>query len=365
MRKALEALGVAFLAASLTGSLAACQKVQSSQNAPVASPRPCVKAITPAASAGPKEVQPVENGPVPPLTAGGKFGEEPNTGPGVGPASKDFIRSILVHGTGTEVSASADVIVNYKGQTWDGNVFDNTWSTGKTASFSLTRTIDGWTWGLAGAHVGDRVELVIPPKLGYGELDEAEKAQKAAGKIPENRHKLAGETLVYVIDIVFSPPVEQETQLAAYTQLLSKSRPIQAKLPTGLKIYCNPGEEPQPAFIEGTKVPSAQSKAWTMEGQGRPIRVGDQIGYMVVSGAWGDAPKSNWTNGQGVYWGDAQDFQVIGKTVGSRLVTITPPNKNAKRGLVEIIDIVDAINVSESGSEAATVATPPSNPAKP
>ncbi|WP_299294244.1 FKBP-type peptidyl-prolyl cis-trans isomerase [uncultured Mobiluncus sp.] len=342
LQKRLAVLSLFALAAA---GLTACQETPREDNAPLANPKNCVKTITPATSAEPAAVKPVENGPVPAVNPPDGFGTEPNIAAGTGPAPKDFIRTVLHEGTGTVVSANADVIVHYKGQTWNGEVFDNSWQKGEPAHFSLgSNIIEGWTWGLAGRNVGDRIELVIPPRLAYKELTEREQAAKDAGQpLPGKVHPLAGETLVFVIDILFAPPVAEETQLAAYTQLLAQSQPTGAKLPDGLRIYCSPGSEPQPAYVEGSKVPGKPFNVWTLEGQGQPIQAGDQVGYVVVSGSWGDKPTSTWINGQGVLWADAETMKAVGKNVGSRLVMVGPPNKSAPRGVVQIVDIVDAI----------------------
>lgn len=347
LSKRLAIVPVLALAAS---SLVACSQAPKEDNAPLAQPKSCVKTITPPTSAEPAAVKPVENGPVPAVTPADGFGTEPQIAAGTGPAPKDFIRTVLHEGTGTVVPANADVIVHYKGQKWNGEVFDNSWAKGKPATFTLGgNLIEGWTWGLAGRNVGDRVELVIPPKLAYKELDEREQAMKEAGQEVPGKHPLAGETLVFVIDILFAPPVMEETQLTAYTQILAQSKPTGAKLPEGLKIYCNPGTEPQPAYVEGSKVPGKASSTWTLAGQGQPIQAGDQVGYVVVSGSWGDKPTSTWTNGQSVLWADAETMQAVGKNVGSRLVSVGPPNEAAPRGLVQIVDIVDAIALPTLG----------------
>lgn len=342
LHKSALIFSAALLAAA---TLAACDPGGGQQNAPVASPKPCLKTITPATSAEVPEVKPVENGPVPPLSSGTAFGQEPNIAAGQGNPPQDFIRKTLIQGDGSEVSSDADVVVNYKGQKWNGEVFDSSWKHGQPASFNLKHVVDGWHWGLAGAHVGDRIELVIPPKLGYGELTAEQQAQKAAGNGPADKNELAGETLVFVVDIIFSPPVVDEKQLEVYTQLLSKSRPTSEKLPEGLKIFCNPGEEPQPAYVAESKVPEQPSSTWILKGQGKEIKAGDQIGYVVVYGSWGDKPDSTWSNGAGVTWADAVEAQAVGKTVGSRLVMVGPPTEKAKRGVIQIVDIVDAVAV--------------------
>lgn len=337
----------------LLAAVSACSKANKEENAPLAKPKPCVKTITPSSSAGVPEVKPAENAPVPEVTAGKEFGQEPTIAPGAGAPSNDFIRNILIKGSGPEVSSEADVVVNYVGQKWNGEVFDSSWKRGKTRNFNMHNVVPGWRWGLAGTHVGDRVELVIPPKLGYGELTPEEQAQKAAGKGIAGKPALTGDTLVFVVDVIFSPPVLNESQLAAYTQVLSKSQPSTAKLPEGLKIYCKPGEEPQPAYVEGSKVPTQPQTVWTAEGQGRTIEAGDQIGYVVVYGSWGDAPQSTWTNGNGVVWATAEDAKAVGKKVGSRVVLVGPPNEKVPRGLVQIVDIVDAVSLSTKGDTPA------------
>lgn len=344
---------VAIILFPLVAGLSACDKANKEENAPLAKPKACVKTITPVSSAEVPEVKPAENAPVPAITKGKDFGEEPTIAPGKDNPSNDFIRNILIKGTGSEVSSDADVVVNYVGQKWNGEVFDSSWKRGKSQTFNLREVVQGWRWGLAGAHVGDRVELVIPPKLGYGELTEDEQAQKASGAGIPGKPALAGDTLVFVVDIIFSPPVLNESQLAAYTQVLSKSKPTDAKLPEGLKIYCKPGEEPQPAYIEGSKIPSKPVTVWTLEGKGRTIEAGDQVGYVLVSGSWGDAPQSTWTNGNSVLWMSAEDANMVGKKVGSRVVLVGPPNESAKRGVVQIVDIVDAISLSDKDASSS------------
>ncbi len=54
----------------------------------------------------------------------------------------------------------------------------------------LSGVVAGWTQGLSGQTVGSQVLLVIPPALGYGE------------KSDTNTNELAGETLVFVVDIL-------------------------------------------------------------------------------------------------------------------------------------------------------------------
>lgn len=95
----------------------------------------------------------------------------------------------LVRGSGTKATVTSTVSVKYVGADYrNGKVFtSSTWTTGKAATFSLTRVVPGFAEGIAGMKVGGRREIVIPPALGYGST--------ASGPIQKN------ETLVFVVDL--------------------------------------------------------------------------------------------------------------------------------------------------------------------
>lgn len=97
----------------------------------------------------------------------------------------------LVVGDGDEVALGDTIEVHYVGvKHSDGSQFDASWDGGEPATFSLTvgSLIKGWTDGIPGMKAGGRRELVIPPDLAYG----------PAG----SGHELAGETLVFVVDVI-------------------------------------------------------------------------------------------------------------------------------------------------------------------
>ncbi len=79
------------------------------------------------------------------------------------------VRSIS-KGKGTVSPKETDTVeVQYRGKLLDGTEFDSSYTRGKSATFKLNEVIPGWTEGLSRMKVGDKVELVIPPQLGYGE----------------------------------------------------------------------------------------------------------------------------------------------------------------------------------------------------
>lgn len=95
----------------------------------------------------------------------------------------------LVEGTGATVTMSSTVRVVYVGANYrTGKDFTKaTWASKRATTFPLTGVVRGFAEGLVGMKVGGRREIVIPPKLGYGD--------KNYGSVKAN------ETLVFVVDL--------------------------------------------------------------------------------------------------------------------------------------------------------------------
>lgn len=106
----------------------------------------------------------------------------------------------LVRGDGRQVEVGQVVTVRYTGVKWsDGEVFDSTWTDGAaplSIMIGIGEVIEGWEQGLLEQSVGSQVLLVVPPDLAYG----------------ATANPLAGETLVYVVDILDAQfPVTEES----------------------------------------------------------------------------------------------------------------------------------------------------------
>ena len=69
------------------------------------------------------------------------------------------------------VPTSRDTVtVQYRGWLDDGTIFDQSYGpNGQPASFGLKNVIKGWTEGLQHVAKGGKIELEIPPSLGYAE----------------------------------------------------------------------------------------------------------------------------------------------------------------------------------------------------
>ena len=105
-----------------------------------------------------------------------------------GPAPAELVIDDIVVGDGAEAVPGGTVTVHYLGVDYDsGEEFDSSWDRGETIEFPLRGLIQGWQDGIPGMKVGGRRKLTIPPALAYGE---------------SGGHRLAGKTLIFVIDLV-------------------------------------------------------------------------------------------------------------------------------------------------------------------
>jgi FKBP-type peptidyl-prolyl cis-trans isomerase len=76
---------------------------------------------------------------------------------------------VLAEGTGKPPKASDKVTVNYRGTLIDGTEFDSSYKHGSPATFALNQVIKGWTEGLQLIKPAGKIQLFVPPDLGYGE----------------------------------------------------------------------------------------------------------------------------------------------------------------------------------------------------
>ena len=77
----------------------------------------------------------------------------------------------LEKGTGdTRPQLNSIVFVNYTGRLIDGTVFDTTDVQDHPAYFRVREVIVGWQAALLRMHAGDRYEVFIPARYGYGSM---------------------------------------------------------------------------------------------------------------------------------------------------------------------------------------------------
>ena len=92
-------------------------------------------------------------------------------------------------GKGEAIKATDTVKVHYTGKLPNGKVFDSSVERGQPVEFQLNQVIPGWTEGLQLVKKGGKIQLVIPPALGYGK-------QGAGASIPPNS------TLIFDVEVL-------------------------------------------------------------------------------------------------------------------------------------------------------------------
>lgn len=250
---------------------------------------------------------------VPEITAGAKFGAKPTVAKGTGTAPTKLVTRTVIQGTGATVKKGDFIQANYLGQIFkSAKVFDNSYDQKKsiTTAIGTNAVIKGWDKGLVGQKVGSRVEMVIPPSLGYG-------SQAVSTTIPANS------TLVFVVDIVSTTTVPKTAKGAVVKQ-------TDAALP---KVGTNTDGKAPSITVPSSKTPPTKLVSnYVLESDGKAVKSTDTVvvqykGVLWKTGkqfdsSWDRSPTSftlnqvikGWTQG------------LTGKKVGSRLLLVIPPS---------------------------------------
>jgi peptidylprolyl isomerase len=92
-----------------------------------------------------------------------------------------YVHEVKV-GTGPVVDSMTTVEVHYTGWLADGTKFDGSRDRDETLPFTvgIGQVIAGWDEGVKGMQVGGKRLLVVPPKLGYGDIGNAPQIPRLA-----------------------------------------------------------------------------------------------------------------------------------------------------------------------------------------
>ncbi|WP_406448499.1 FKBP-type peptidyl-prolyl cis-trans isomerase [Streptomyces sp. NBC_00876] len=251
----------------------------------------------------------------PAITAGAKFGEKPTLAKGTGTPPKELKTKVVSEGDGATLKNGDAIQVNYLGQAWDSTKpFDNSFD--RKQPFDLTlgagMVIQGWDKGLVGQKVGSRVELVIPPDLGYG--------AQGQGDIKPNA------TLVFVVDVLKAKQIPASAKGAVVAQ-------DNADLP---KVGTNTdGKAPTVKVPTKAAPPKKLVSNYVLESKGEVVKETDSVIVNYVGLLWKDGKTFDSTYATG----KTQTFPLaqvtlkglkdglIGKKIGSRVLLVVPPDQ--------------------------------------
>jgi peptidylprolyl isomerase len=276
-----------------------------SSTAPSASPTG-----SPTASATPKAD--IVAGPVPPITAGTGFDKKPTVAKGSGKPSSKLAVKTVIKGDGPKIVSGDYVQVNYLGQIWDtAKVFDTSFGRGPyTNVIGQGKVIPGWDEGLIGRQVNSRIEMAIPPALGYGSSGDPQGGIKGT------------DTLVFVIDLLerFNGKSSSTGKVVPQTD---------AKLP---KAGTNTdGKIPSLTIPKGVKAPTKLVSEYILEGDGPVIKSTDSVLAQYQGKVWSTGKEfdSSYSRGQLAPFELSQLIPgwqqgLVGKKAGSRVLLVTP-----------------------------------------
>ncbi|MCI3929517.1 FKBP-type peptidyl-prolyl cis-trans isomerase [Streptomyces sp. AN091965] len=255
----------------------------------------------------------IVDGPVPEITKGTKFGEKPTVAKGSGKPSTDLAVKTIIAGKGVEVAKGDYLQAHYLGQIWDtAKVFDNSYDRKAPTIFPIGvgQVIPGWDQGLVGKKVDSRVELAIPPALGYGK-----EGNKQAG--------IKGtDTLVFVVDIVntYGPKSSAKGDDVAQD---NKDLP---------KVGTNTDGKAPKVDVPKTAAPKKVVASYVIEGEGDEVKESDTLLCQYKGVLWADGKEfdSSYKSGQLAQFQLAQVIPgwrqgLTGKKVGSRVLVVVPP----------------------------------------
>jgi peptidylprolyl isomerase len=312
VRRRSALLAVPALLLTAAGCGGSKDKGGSATASPTATGTPPTTPASPGTTATPSTQ--IVSGPVPGITAGKGFGQKPTVAKGTVAPSPDLAVKTVVAGSGPAVAGGDYVQVNYLGQIWkSGKVFDSSFSRGPfTTVIGQGQVIPGWDEGLLGRKTGSRLEMAIPPALGYGNSGNAQAGISGT------------DTLVFVIDVL--------NRFNGSSSATGK--PVRQNDPDLPKVGTNTdGKRPEVTLPKGAKPPTKLVANYVLEGSGPAVKSGDTVLAQYQGLLWtGGKPfDSSYSHGE---LAPLQLDQLIpgwkqglvGKKAGSRVLLVTPPS---------------------------------------
>lgn len=247
------------------------------------------------------------------VKASGAYGKEPKIEFKAPWAITETTTQVMSEGKGANVPDVGPVEVNYYGVNGrTGDVFDESFSGGQSIAFDVDQVIPGFKKGLVGQKQGSRVLIAMPGKDGYD----------ASGGTQDGSIQV-GDTLLFVVDIVAIP--------------LSGPEGDPVKPAAGLPTVADKDGKPE-ITIPKSDPPKELKAQELIKGKGKKIAETDQVTINYRWVAWKDGRLLEETYGDkpattalaGLLPGMVEGL--AGKTVGSRVLLVIPPDKGYPDG---------------------------------
>ena len=127
---------------------------------------------------------------------GRKFLEENKKQPGVVVLPSGVQYKIITQGNGVKPLLEDTVVAHYKGSTIDGNVFQESFTSGQPLVYPLSNLVAGWQQVVVLMPAGSKWQLFIPSEYAYGE-------RGSGADIP------GGATLIFEIELLDVKPLKK------------------------------------------------------------------------------------------------------------------------------------------------------------
>ena len=299
------------------------------------SPKPAPSSSAPAAAA---------------LPASDEFGQRAKIDIPAGQPTGNLDVKVKIAGKGAKVADNSILVLNFTGKLWrDSLDLGSSYDKGQGPVIQQEgahKMLAGWEQGLKGQAAGSRVEIVVPPSLGFG----------AAGQKAGTIQIGATDTMVFDIDIVgvypgadadvpAGPSVLNDPNLPAVSNVVGKGDP---------KVTIPAGKAPPADGVYKTVI----------QGKGPAVKSGQSIVVQYEGLVWRDGHlfDSSWSRGKMMFattigagrvvkgW----DEGLVGQNVGSRVLLVIPPDKGygptgqpdagiqGTDTMVFVVDILDA-----------------------
>ncbi|WP_369143283.1 FKBP-type peptidyl-prolyl cis-trans isomerase [Streptomyces sp. R44] len=273
---------------------------------------------------------------LPTITAGQKFGEKPTLAKGEGDPPKELKVNVISEGKGPVTKKGDALQVNYLGQAWDSTTpFDNSFDRGQPFDLTLGagQVIKGWDQGLEGQKVGSRIEIGIPPELGYG--------AQGQGDIKPNA------TLVFVVDILKAVTIPKS---ATGTPVAQDNKDLP-------KVGTNTDGKQPSLTVPKTDPPTKLVSNYVLEANGEAVKATDTVVVNYVAALWKDGKvfDSTYTTGKPANFPLPQltlkglKDGLVGKKIGSRVLIVAPPSEafgnEEKQGIPKNSTLVFAVDI--------------------